>query len=285
MRRRNTVICREGWYYLTILAIVAMGSILRNVNMLLVVSAIMFFALVFSWRMACKTLRGITFQRRIPQTIGAGDTIDIQLDLKSSKRKSFLAQVGSRCLEIDETIRHLLPKSQLRKKTVPLTCWYLPRGGEATLAYRARLLERGVYRLGPIRLSTGFPLGLLRHTCIMDEGDRIVVFPRVGRLLPAFDRMFRQLQLGTRGDPLHRDRATGDFHGLRDWREGDSRRVIHWRSTARRGLPLVREFEHQRHQALNLLVDLGNEQDYQDASRIEQVIRFAATITNEFCKK
>ena len=284
MRRRKTVICREGWYYLLVLAFVAMGSFLRNVNMLMVVSAIMLFAFLFSWRMAIKAIRGVTLHRKLPHTIRSGDVLDIQLDLKSAKPRSLFAQAGSRCLEIDETIRHLLPKSRLAKKTVQLTCWYLPRGGEETLTYRARLLQRGLYRIGPTRIATGFPLGLIRHIRILDQGDRVVVLPRPGRLLPAFGRMFAQLQLGMRGDPLRQDRQTGDFHGLRDWRDGDSHRVIHWRSTARRGIPLVREFEHQQHEELNLLVELGTPDDYRETSRVEQVIRFAATIASEFCR-
>ena len=284
MRRRKTVICREGWYYLLVLAFVALGSVLRNVNMLMIVSTIMLFTLIFSWRMAIKSLRGVTLHRKIPRMIRSGDILDIELDVRSAKSRSLFTQAGSRCLEIDETIRHLLPKSQLAKKNIHLMCWYLPRGGEENLTYRARLLQRGLYRIGPTRIATGFPLGLIRHIRILDHGDRLVVFPRTGRLLPAFDRIFAQLQLGMRGDPLRQDRQTGDFHGLRDWREGDSRRVIHWRSTARRGIPLVREFEQQHHQELNLLVDLGSEQHYRDPARIEQVIGFAATIASEFCR-
>ena len=284
MRRRKTVICREGWYYLLVLGFVALSSVLRNVNMLMVVSAIMLFAFLFSWRMAIKAIRGVTLHRKIPHTIRSGDVLDIQLELKSAKPRSLFAQAGSRCLEIDETIRHLLPKSQLAKKTVQLMCWYLPRGGKETLTYRARLLQRGLYRIGPTRIATGFPLGLLRHIRILDQGDRVVVLPRPGRLLPAFGRMFAQLQLGMRGDPLRQDRQIGDFHGLRDWRDGDSHRVIHWRSTARRGIPLVREFEHQQHEELNLLVELGSERDYSQRAQVEQVIRFAATIASEFCR-
>ena len=284
MRRRNTVICREGWYFLLVLAFVALSSILRNVNMLMVVSAIMLFAFLLSWRATARALRGVTLQRKISPAINAGDVLDIQLDLQSAPSRSLFSQAGSRCLEIDETIRHLLPKSQLAKKTVHLLCWYLPRGGTEKLTYRARLLERGIYRIGPTRIATGFPLGLIRHIRILDQGDRVVVFPRTGRLMPAFGRLFQQIQLGMRGDPLRQDRQTGDFHGLRDWREGDGRRMIHWRSTARRGTPLVREFEHQQHQELNLLVDLGNEGDYRDPQRCEQVIRFAATIASAFCR-
>ncbi len=117
---------------------------------------------------------------------GKGTVLDIQIDLRSAKSRSLFAQAGSRCLEIDETIRHLLPKSQLAKKTVHLMCWYLPRGGEGQLIYRARLLERGIYRIGPTRIATGFPLGLIRHGRILDQGDRVVVFPPTGRLLSAF---------------------------------------------------------------------------------------------------
>ena len=285
MRRRHTVICREGWYYLLVLAFVAFSSVLRNVNLLMIVATIMLFAFIICWRVAIRALRGVTLERKIPQTMTAGDRLEVQLELQSASVGKLVARSGSRCLNIDETIRHLVPKSQITKKIVHLLCWYLPRGGKETLTYRARLLERGIYRIGPTRIATGFPLGLIRHSRILDRGDRIIVFPRTGRLTTAFAQMFQQIQLGIGGHPLRQDRQTGDFHGLREWKEGDGRRMIHWKSTARRGTPVVREFEQDHHQELNLLLDLGELADYADEHQYEEAIRFAATIATDFCRR
>ena len=285
MRRRHTVICREGWYYLLVFFFVAFSSVLRNVNLLMIVATIMLFAFIIGWRTAIRSLNGVSLRRKIPASLTAGDLLEVNLELQSKTPRNPFARAGSRCLEIDETIRHLAPKRQLPKKAVHLVCWYLPRGRTKQLTYRARLYERGIYRIGPTRIATGFPLGLIRHSRILDRGDRITVFPRTGHLTPAFGKMFQQIQVGFGGHPLRQDRQTGDFHGLREWKEGDGRRLIHWKSTARRGTPLVREFEKQQQQQLNLLVDLGNRSDYPDEARCEEVIRFAATIVTDFCRR
>ena len=285
MRRRHTVICREGWYFLLVFLFVAFSSVLRNVNLLMIVATIMLFAFIIAWRTAIRSLNGVSLHRQIPPSLTAGDLLEVKLELQSKPLRNPFARAGSRCLEIDETIRHLAPKRKLPKKMVRLVCWYLPRGRAKQLSYQARLFERGIYRIGPTQMATGFPLGLIRHSRILDHSDRITVFPRTGRLTPAFGKIFQQIQVGFSGHPLRHDRQTGDFHGLRDWKEGDGRRLIHWKSTARRGTPLVREFENPQHQQLNLLVDLGNRSDYPDETRCEEVIRFAATIVTDFCRR
>jgi uncharacterized protein (DUF58 family) len=77
----------------------------------------------------------------------------------------------------------------------------------------------------------------------------------------------------------------GDYHGLRDWRAGDSRRWIHWRTTARRGELMVRQFEQQRNHDLVLLVELWQPVQPTDADRetIERAVRFAATLLSDRC--
>jgi uncharacterized protein (DUF58 family) len=47
----------------------------------------------------------------------------------------------------------------------------------------------------------------------------------------------------------------GEFFGLREWREGDDRRGIHWRSTARTGRLMVREHEDELERQVTIVVD------------------------------
>jgi uncharacterized protein (DUF58 family) len=79
----------------------------------------------------------------------------------------------------------------------------------------------------------------------------------------------------------------GDFYGLRDWRSGDSRRWIHWRTSARRGTLAVRQFEQPRSQDVAILVELWHPQRPTEDQRenVELAISFAATVAEEVCRR
>ncbi|HEU0298047.1 MAG TPA: DUF58 domain-containing protein, partial [Longimicrobium sp.] len=50
--------------------------------------------------------------------------------------------------------------------------------------------------------------------------------------------------------------ARGEYRGLRPYRPGDDPRDVHWRTTARVGQPVVKEYERDRSRALWLCLDL-----------------------------
>jgi uncharacterized protein (DUF58 family) len=79
----------------------------------------------------------------------------------------------------------------------------------------------------------------------------------------------------------------GDYHGLREFRSGDSRRWIHWRTSARRGALMVRQFEQQRNQDLCLLVELWRPAEPTEAEleNVERAVSFAATVISDRCRR
>ena len=48
--RRQTSICREGWYYVAIMAVVLGGAVLHEVNLLLILAGILLGPLLLNWR-------------------------------------------------------------------------------------------------------------------------------------------------------------------------------------------------------------------------------------------
>jgi uncharacterized protein (DUF58 family) len=79
----------------------------------------------------------------------------------------------------------------------------------------------------------------------------------------------------------------GEYHGLRDWRSGDSRSWIHWRTTAKRDQLTVRQFERHENQDLTLLLALW--QDAAPSARqlenVELAVSFVATIVADQCRR
>jgi uncharacterized protein (DUF58 family) len=82
-----------------------------------------------------------------------------------------------------------------------------------------------------------------------------------------------------RGGGRRHPTAQAEFHGLRAFRPGDSPRWIHWRTSARCGELMIREYEDVPSEDLILVVDPSGK----DAV-LEATIRLAATICWDWCR-
>lgn len=106
---------------------------------------------------------------------------------------------------------------------------------------RTRCLERGIFRLGPLSLASGDPLGLFRAERRFPNTSTIMIYPATVDL-PAFEPPIGVLP---GGDAVRRraQYITTNVAGIRDYAPGDSFNRIHWLSTARTGRLMVKEFE------------------------------------------
>jgi uncharacterized protein (DUF58 family) len=88
--------------------------------------------------------------------------------------------------------------------------------------------------------------------------------------------------------------SDGEFFGIRGWQDGDSRRWIHWRTTARIGEPAVRQFEQHRRFEICIFVDAYRPETPKvgrrskpitasngDEANLEYVISVAATLATQ----
>ena len=148
-------------------------------------------------------------------------------------------------------------------------------------------MQRGRYHLGPIYVSTRFPLGLVERGLVLDVPDEIlVVYPRLGRL----SATWRQKYLIANESVQQRDSVPGpfddEFHGIREFRWGDNPRAIHWRTSARQNSVMVREFRQSRNRSLIVLLDLYQPQQPTnvDRERVELAVSLAATICVDQCQ-
>ncbi|MFZ1287908.1 MAG: DUF58 domain-containing protein, partial [Candidatus Phosphoribacter sp.] len=67
------------------------------------------------------------------------------------------------------------------------------------------------------------------------------------------------------------------FHALRDYVPGDDRRNIHWRTTARLGKLMVRQFEETQRSHLLIVLSLRTA-DYQNADEFETAVSSVASM-------
>jgi len=116
-------------------------------------------------------------------------------------------------------------------------------GGNESRSYlvRTRLLERGVFTLGPTRIISGDLFGLFQVAKTFTAQDSLLVYPMMVDV-EAFPSPVGWL---SGGEALRRrtHQITANAAGVRDYVTGDPLNRIHWMSTARRNRLIVKEFE------------------------------------------
>jgi uncharacterized protein (DUF58 family) len=135
--------------------------------------------------------------------------------------------------------------------TNAFSLWAMQR---ITRRYRMFALERGAYTLGPMKLRSADPLGVLTRDQLIDQPAYLLVHPlrmpleRLG--LPPH-APFGDLSSKRRllADPLR-------VAGVRDYAARDDPRHIHWKVTARTGTLSTKVFEPSAHHTLMVFLDM-----------------------------
>jgi uncharacterized protein (DUF58 family) len=281
---QRQILTREGFYYFGIGVALLAAGLYQQVNLILLVftlSAGPWVASIFGGR---RMLRRLSVHRRVPTYVFSGDPLVIDYTLENGRR-----WMAALALFIEDS---LVPVDRSDSQAVSLT----PRVFFARVAGRDRARmrwqcsspKRGKYEFRDLDLGTRSPFGLVEHREKVALSDQILVYPRIGQLTRRWFLMQRQSSENRRGQRHDHSAQQIEYHGLRGYRPGDSQRWIHWRTSARRGELIVKEFEQQNEQDLAILVDPWlprTKAAPEQREALEQAISFAATLCLESCRQ
>jgi uncharacterized protein (DUF58 family) len=156
--------------------------------------------------------------------------------------------------------------------------------GETELRVRGHAYRRGRVHFTGCSVALSDPFGLFRKIVTLAEEANLLVLPRRYRLPPLPLPGSRMYQQG--GVTLAS--AVGDseeFIGLREYRPGDPLQKIHWKSFARLGEPVVREYQDEFFERHALILDTfaaaAEERSFEEAVAI--AASFAYTIDTQDC--
>ena len=191
----------------------------------------------------------------------------------------------------DHALVHVEVTNPLTRSLLP-TRMELPIGGGTavfavpTLAPRASFERgfvlptdhRGVVTVGPVLCVARDPVGLLRRERERTRAQRIHVHPRTVLMGAVLQGVLRDVEGAVTQDLSSSDVS---FHALRDYVPGDDRRNVHWRTTARVGRLMVRQFEETRRAHLLLVLDLdpaswAGDEDFETAVSVTASLALTA---------
>ncbi len=278
--KRKTRLTVDGWYYAVIMGFLLAGALLRDINLLFGVFGLMLASLVWHWRHGAQSLKRLNLRRHAPRRIAAGDPIVIDLLAHNGRRRGV-----SWAVVVEDAIRR--EQGNDPPLRVKLVFSRLGPREDATQTYQGQLMRRGRYVFGPLKATTRFPLGLVRHTALIDGDQTLLVVPRQGRLTDRWRQRERQLAHGSRRSQQRQGSVDGDFHSLRPYRSGDSRHLIHWRTSARQAQLMVRQFERQQTHDLAVFLDLWQpaHAGARERETVELAVSLAATVLADRCRR
>lgn len=268
--RHRQTLAIPGVAFLAMMVLFLFASLIGRSNMLMLVFALMAGPFVLNGWITFRMLKKTGVSRRAPRRAMVGEPVDVELTLSNDKElmSSWLIDVTDRIRGQGEDLQ-----------TGVLFTRVAPRNRQ-TGTYRVQFARRGRYTFGPLAVTSRFPLGFVERGMEFDLAEETIVYPRLGRLTPAWKReTMTATELVERDDPrtgLYDD----EFHRLREHRWGDNPRAIHWRTSARRNELMVREYHQTREWDLVVLLDLWTPKKPAEADRerVERAVSFAATV-------
>lgn len=244
----RTRLTRPGHFALASSAALLACALNTGTNLLYVLLGSIVGAVALNFLALLRGLGDLEVERRAPRQATAGVAFGVEYRLFSATGREPLFALG-----VEEAP---LPSWQLASGPARLLFESLP-GGEARAEVRVVLTRLGRNLLPPIRVVARGPFGFFERTRLLYPGGEVLVLPPVralaaGALPPLKGR--RGLQSRGRGQGEERRDA---LRSLRELRPGDDQRAIHWRSSARRGQLVIKEFERATPSALWLVVELA----------------------------
>jgi uncharacterized protein (DUF58 family) len=235
---RRLSFTREGRLVVLLAIGVGLAAVNTGNNLLYLLLGWLLSFIVASGVLSEGTMRGLTVTRRPPPRVHAGVPFLMEIAVANGKPKR-----ASYSIEIED----LIAGTPLDKK-----CYFLkiPPGRTQRTSYRHTFLRRGAYRIDGVRIATKFPFALFRKSRDAVAETEVIVYPALVPVAPPPPRA------PSRGDALaSRLGRRGEFFGLREHRHRDDRRDIHWKSSARTGRLVVREYEDELAREVTIAVD------------------------------
>lgn len=260
--RRTIRPTREGWWCLLVAVGLGFTAVNSGNNMLYLLESMLLGLIIISGILSEQSMRHLQLSALVPDEIYAERPAMLGATVVNARRR---LPARSIVLEILDGGRVI----------------YLPRlaaGAERVVAWERTFPARGRQRLAGLRVTTRFPFGLFVKAGPVQLQSEVVVYPAVGPV--ALDRL--GASAGAAASALRRRGRGQDLHNLREYRDGDDPRLIHWRVSAKTGVTTVRELEAEAAGDVRLVL---RGTGARDPVRLERGLSEAASLAGHFIRQ
>jgi uncharacterized protein (DUF58 family) len=257
-----------GLIYSAMMMFMGLAAVNLQASLLFGVFGLMIGILIASERMSKVVLRKLDVRRLLPDQATVGRPALIHYSIVNTKR--IWASLSVTIAEIDGV-------ESFRRQPHAYLLHVAPRNS-AAISCEVTPKRRGMTTLDRYQLLTSFPFGFIKRGLVRRQRDTMLVFPPIGRVDKMLLSQFRSAE--TSGNSLRPMlQGNDEFYGLRDYRAGESPRMIYWKRTAKTGKLVSREMTRASPPRIVVVVDTFNPEASADrAAEIELSIAQAASL-------
>lgn len=269
MRQRRygkAYLTTAGWYFFGLALAVFAAAAMREINLLMVLAGLMIGPFLYNYYGCRLNKEWFAIQRRFPESVHANEPFFLRLILTNCSVYTLFGLVArQKVVFVDSRASrksNAKPAASAESETEDrvwyagfLFCQLNPKAKQ-TESVRVIFQLPGQYQLEPIEIHSRFPLGLFECRVKLGKPQSFWVYPALGELLQPVSRWEAFSWDSTLSGGRRLSSQDGDFHSVVPWRNGESQRRIHWRSSARRGELIVKQFQTPLSGKLAILVDL-----------------------------
>ncbi|HAY80374.1 MAG TPA: hypothetical protein DCY79_11255 [Planctomycetaceae bacterium] len=207
-----------------------------------------------------------------PPTVLAGDTAELEVYLRNARSRP--------AYDLTISMVDLPDHCHLPNRLLPFVP-EVPRKRVTRVGLAFQPEKRGVFSWPRVRITSAFPFNLFRFRQSQRIDGELVVLPK-HHPLHNFDlsRIIRAM-LGSHAESTHRVGASDQYFGNREYQPGITVRRWDYCSWARLGLPVIREYHHTQHQAVEIFTDTFPAAGADDERKFEAVVSLTMSLTHE----
>jgi len=239
-------------------------------NILFITLSLLLGCLILSGVLSWLNFRGLHWWLEVEVPMRAGREHPATLHLCNTKR----------LLPVQGLIFEVTSSSAMEPKELVLRDRLDPQM-ETQLVWPVRPARRGVERVELSYVGSLYPFGFLRKSIAAKAFCDVTVWPAPIEYRRFPSAAWRRAQPG---EPVARAGQGGDLLALREYRTGDSHRLIHWKASARLRRLVVRQFSADNEGNFTLWLTTPAKL-WKNEEQFETLCSFVATLAEDLFKQ
>ncbi len=279
----------EGWIFILSVFLLLTAAITTGNNLLFLILSMLLSVILTSGIFARNSLRSVTVSLQLPESVFEGERVPVKVSLRNQKRvvpalsitvedessadgRSLISRITAFASGPGTSVGGADHSVLRRPAYFP---WIPPRSMRSELITQL-FPRRGLYRLEGFRVSTRFPFGFFERGERVSADGQVWVYPSVHDISSEFHLLpFLPGRLESR-----RSGHGESLFAIRKHQEGESARLVDWKSTAKTGELMAREFARDEENTFCLILDTIVQE--QGSERFEKAVSLTASLAVHF---